>query len=116
LLQWNNEGYDVAKIFGNKFTHISPVWLEVKQSKKDTKYELDGTHDVDKKWMVHVKNAGRERKLKSIIQLEVLDFLMGDNKSYLRKRRISVSSRPYKPTGKHRHSLLSVVSLSSICM
>ncbi|CAH1377110.1 unnamed protein product [Tenebrio molitor] len=63
---WNNEGYDVAKIFGNKFTHISPVWLEVKQSKKDTKYELNGTHDVDKKWMVHVKNAGRERKLKIV--------------------------------------------------
>jgi hypothetical protein len=26
--------------------------------------------------------------------------------SYLRKRRISVSSRRYKPTAKHRHSLV----------
>jgi hypothetical protein len=37
-------------------------------------------------------------------ELEMLDFLMG-YESYLRKRRISVSSRRYKPTGKHRHSL-----------
>jgi hypothetical protein len=36
--------------------------------------------------------------------IEVLDFLMG-YESYLRKRRISVSSRRYKPTGKHPHSL-----------
>ena len=26
---WNNHGYDVAKTFGNKFTMISPVWLQV---------------------------------------------------------------------------------------
>jgi hypothetical protein len=36
--------------------------------------------------------------------LEVLDFLMG-YESYLRKRGISVLSRRYKPTGKHRHLL-----------
>ena len=26
---WNSHGYDVAKTFGNKFTMISPVWLQV---------------------------------------------------------------------------------------
>jgi hypothetical protein len=36
--------------------------------------------------------------------VEVLDFLVG-YKSYLCKRRISVSSRRYKPTEKHCHSL-----------
>jgi hypothetical protein len=40
----------------------------------------------------------------SAVYVEVLDFLMG-YESYLRKRRISVSSRRYKPTEKHRHSL-----------
>jgi hypothetical protein len=41
--------------------------------------------------------------------VEALDFLMG-YESYL--RRILVSSRRYKPTGKHRHSLpLSLVYL-----
>jgi hypothetical protein len=37
-------------------------------------------------------------------KVEVLDFVM-DYESYPRKRRISVSSRRYKPTGKHRHLL-----------
>ncbi|XP_019871850.2 chitinase domain-containing protein 1 [Aethina tumida] len=62
---WNNHGYDVAKIFGNKFTHISPVWLQVVKS-ASMNYQITGTHDVDMKWMVDVKNAGRERKLKII--------------------------------------------------
>ncbi|XP_044272347.1 chitinase domain-containing protein 1 [Tribolium madens] len=61
---WNNEGYDIAKIFGNKFTHISPVWLEMKKSGK--KFDFKGAHDIDKNWMAHVKNAGRERKLKIV--------------------------------------------------
>ncbi|CAH1967928.1 unnamed protein product [Acanthoscelides obtectus] len=58
---WNSHGYDVAKIFGNKFTHISPVWLQI--SGQD--YQVRGLHDVDSKWMVAVKNAGRQRNLKS---------------------------------------------------
>lgn len=27
---WNNRGYDIAKIFAKKFTHVSPVWLSLK--------------------------------------------------------------------------------------
>lgn len=63
-LQWNNHGYDIAKIFGNKFTHISPVWLQITPQGAE-KYLVKGTHDVDKEWMSAVRNAGRERKLKS---------------------------------------------------
>ncbi|KAG5879225.1 hypothetical protein JTB14_026721 [Gonioctena quinquepunctata] len=62
---WNNHGYDIAKIFGNKFTHISPVWLQIIR-KGPGKYEMKGTHDVDKEWTSAVRNAGRERKLKII--------------------------------------------------
>jgi hypothetical protein len=45
-----------------------------------------------------------QKKSKEDIIVEVLDFLMG-YESYLRKRRMSVSSRRYKPTEKRRHSL-----------
>jgi hypothetical protein len=41
---------------------------------------------------------------KLITVVDVLDFLMG-YESYLRKLRISVSRRRFKPTGKHCHSL-----------
>merc|ERR1712212_717213 len=27
ITPWNSHGYNVAKIFGNKFSSISPVWL-----------------------------------------------------------------------------------------
>ncbi|ENN71137.1 hypothetical protein HUJ04_007583 [Dendroctonus ponderosae] len=62
---WNNHGYDVAKIFGNKFTHISPVWLQIRRT-GPRKYEVTGTHDIDKQWVIDVKNAGRERKTKVV--------------------------------------------------
>jgi len=30
---WNNHGYDVAKIWGSKFTYVSPVWFSLKPGK-----------------------------------------------------------------------------------
>lgn len=54
----------MAKIFANKFTHISPVWLQVKR-KGNENYEIAGTHDVDVKWMTDVKHAGKERGVRS---------------------------------------------------
>lgn len=51
---WNNRGYDIAKNFSSKFTHISPVWLQVKRLSAK-KYELGGTHDIDQKWMNAVR-------------------------------------------------------------
>lgn len=55
----------MAKIFGNKFTHISPVWLQIHRRGAE-KYEVTGTHDIDKQWVVDVRNAGRERKTKGL--------------------------------------------------
>lgn len=43
---WNSHGYDVAKIFGGKFTHISPVWLQLKRRGREM-FEVTGLHDVD---------------------------------------------------------------------
>ncbi|CAH1108406.1 unnamed protein product [Psylliodes chrysocephalus] len=78
---WNNHGYDIAKIFGNKFTHISPVWLQIKRTGFE-KYEISGTHDVDKDWMTTVKNAGRERKLK-IVPRVLFEGWTGQDYTYL---------------------------------
>lgn len=54
---WNNHGYDIAKWMGHKFTHISPVWLQLRHN-ADMKYKITGTHDVDAKWMREVKRKG----------------------------------------------------------
>lgn len=46
LRQWNSHGYDVAKVFGGKFTQISPVWLQLKRRGREM-FEVTGLHDVD---------------------------------------------------------------------
>ena len=51
-MQWNNRGYDIAKIFGGKFSVISPVWLQVKR-KSDEEYVVNGGQDIDR-GTVHV--------------------------------------------------------------
>lgn len=63
LQQWNNHGYDVAKIFGAKFDIISPVWFQVLQKGKN-KYEIGGLHDIDAEWMRDVRKTGGGKKSK----------------------------------------------------
>lgn len=59
---WNNHGYDTAKWFGAKFTHISPVWLQLKKQ-YGKKFSMEGTHDIDKGWVAEVKSNGERVKI-----------------------------------------------------
>ncbi|XP_046993629.1 chitinase domain-containing protein 1 [Schistocerca americana] len=58
---WNGHGYDIAKIFGAKFSYISPVWLQIRR--KDKAYEVTGLHDVDKNWMKDVVKRKSDLKI-----------------------------------------------------
>ncbi|XP_076971426.1 chitinase domain-containing protein 1 [Tamandua tetradactyla] len=51
---WNSHGYDVAKVFGSKFTLVSPVWLQLKRRGREM-FEVTGLHDVDQGWMRAVR-------------------------------------------------------------
>lgn len=53
---WNSHGYDIAKLFNNKFTYVSPVWLQLKR-KPGGAYVMEGGHDIDKGWMKDVKKS-----------------------------------------------------------
>lgn len=55
-------------MFANKFTHISPVWLQIRKVSEGV-YEVTGLHDVDKTWMQDVKDAGKDRNLKCTIKI-----------------------------------------------
>lgn len=55
---WNSHGYDVAKVFGAKFTQISPVWLQLKRRGREM-FEVTGLHDVDQGWMRAVRKQAR---------------------------------------------------------
>ncbi|KAJ3118086.1 Chitinase domain-containing protein 1 [Physocladia obscura] len=52
ITPWHNRGYDIAKYFRGKFTHLSPVWYTIKPNGKN--WELTGAHDVDKGWIAEV--------------------------------------------------------------
>ncbi|XP_064652305.1 chitinase domain-containing protein 1-like [Lineus longissimus] len=54
ITPWNSHGYNIAKIFGAKFNHISPVWLQVKR-KPSGAYVMSGGHDIDQGWVDEVK-------------------------------------------------------------
>ncbi|XP_013358394.1 PREDICTED: chitinase domain-containing protein 1 isoform X1 [Chinchilla lanigera] len=58
ITPWNSHGYDMAKVFGNKFTHISPVWLQLKRRGREM-FEITGLHDVDQGWMRAVKKHAK---------------------------------------------------------
>ena len=56
---WNSHGYDVAKTFGEKFSLISPVWLQIQPSNENDPskpYLIGGSHDIDRNWVTDVKN------------------------------------------------------------
>ncbi|XP_048257205.1 chitinase domain-containing protein 1-like isoform X2 [Haliotis rufescens] len=59
---WNSHGYDIAKIFGNKFDYVSPVWLQIKR-KPGGAFFMQGGHDIDKGW---VTNVIKERNTKMV--------------------------------------------------
>lgn len=61
---WNSHGYDVAKWLGGKFTHISPVWLQLKR--ESGKNVITGTHDIDQGWMKEVRTSGKKANVKIV--------------------------------------------------
>ena len=54
ITPWNNRGYDLVKVFTKKFDYISPVWFSVKRTSFE-KYIIEGTHDIDVKWIETLK-------------------------------------------------------------
>jgi chitinase domain-containing protein 1 len=67
---WNGRGYDLAKWFASKFTHISPVWYQL-VLEDNMKPELKGGHDVDQVWLQELKSAYRPPKVVPRVQLQL---------------------------------------------
>ncbi|RAL54203.1 unnamed protein product [Cuscuta campestris] len=56
ITPWNSKGYEVSKKFSSKFTHLSPVWYELRS--EGTKLVLDGRHNADKEWISNIQMSG----------------------------------------------------------
>ncbi|XP_032894459.1 chitinase domain-containing protein 1 [Amblyraja radiata] len=62
ITPWNGHGYEITKIFGAKFTLVSPVWLQI-QRKGARLYHVKGHHDIKQGWMKKVREQCKTVKI-----------------------------------------------------
>ncbi|KYR00277.1 chitinase domain-containing protein 1 [Tieghemostelium lacteum] len=63
LTPWNKKGFESSVMFREKFTHLSPVWFQIKPySPSPNTLIIEGQHNVDKEWIFKIKN-GNNRTL-----------------------------------------------------
>ncbi|XP_073288729.1 uncharacterized protein [Primulina huaijiensis] len=65
ITPWNSRGYEMAKKYNNKFTHLSPVWYELKS--QGTNLVLEGRHNVDKEWILELRRSGNAQLLPRVV-------------------------------------------------
>ncbi|KAF8676001.1 hypothetical protein HU200_047504 [Digitaria exilis] len=53
---WNSKGYDMAKLFSAKLTHVSPVWYDLKSDRN--RLVLEGQHNFDATWVSELQSNG----------------------------------------------------------
>ncbi|KAH9308819.1 hypothetical protein KI387_036730, partial [Taxus chinensis] len=71
---WNSKGYDMAKKFRSKLTHVSPVWYQLKRV--GTELQLLGRHDADQQWITEVRKDGHPLILpRFILEASPIEFL-----------------------------------------
>ncbi|GLJ36935.1 hypothetical protein SUGI_0746890 [Cryptomeria japonica] len=71
---WNNKGYEMAKKFRAKLTHVSPVWYQLKRV--GTELQLLGRHDADQQWIAEVRKDGHPMILpRFLLEASPVEFL-----------------------------------------
>nr|XP_016480474.1 PREDICTED: chitinase domain-containing protein 1-like isoform X1 [Nicotiana tabacum] len=65
ITPWNSKGYDLAKKFSSKITHLSPVWYELKN--EGSKLVLNGRHNADRGWISDIRMKGNSLILPRVV-------------------------------------------------
>ncbi|KFK30678.1 hypothetical protein AALP_AA6G014100 [Arabis alpina] len=86
ITPWNSKGYDIAKIYNSKFTHLSPVWYDLKS--QGNGLVLEGRHNADKGWIQELRSKGNALILPRV----VLEAIPGEllRKKKLREKAINL--------------------------
>ncbi|XP_018474383.1 uncharacterized protein LOC108845715 isoform X4 [Raphanus sativus] len=87
ITPWNSKGYDMAKIYNSKFTHLSPVWYDLKSSQGNG-LVLEGRHNADKGWIQELRSRGNAMILPRVVLEAVPEELL--KKKKLRAKAISL--------------------------
>ncbi|CAN0899115.1 Chitinase domain-containing protein 1 [Linum grandiflorum] len=56
ITPWNSKGYEIAIKFTDKFTHLSPVWYDLKS--QGSELVLEGRHNADRGWISELRENG----------------------------------------------------------
>ncbi|KAL2892037.1 Chitinase domain-containing protein 1 [Bienertia sinuspersici] len=78
ITPWNAAGYNLAKRFCPKFTHLSPVWYDLKS--QGTKLALEGRHNADTGWMSELRLRGNAQVLPRVVLEAVPKTLLRNKK------------------------------------
>uniref|UniRef100_A0A8C6D0C2 Chitinase domain-containing protein 1 n=1 Tax=Moschus moschiferus TaxID=68415 RepID=A0A8C6D0C2_MOSMO len=98
---WNRHGYDVVKIFGGKFTHVAPVWLQLRRHGREM-FEVTGLDDVDQGWVRAVRKQAKG--LRIVPRLRFEDWTYEDFESVLdNEDEIEELSRTVVQVAKSQH-------------
>ncbi|KAL5792256.1 hypothetical protein ACOSP7_000850 [Xanthoceras sorbifolium] len=65
ITPWNSKGYEMAKRFNTKFTHLSPVWYDLKS--QGTSLVLEGRHNADMGWISELRMTGESLVLPRVV-------------------------------------------------
>ncbi|KAF6173006.1 hypothetical protein GIB67_006382 [Kingdonia uniflora] len=65
ITPWNSRGYELAKRFNSKLTHISPVWYDLKS--EGSRLVLEGRHNADLGWISDLRTNGNALVLPRIV-------------------------------------------------
>ncbi|ESW19289.1 hypothetical protein PHAVU_006G111900 [Phaseolus vulgaris] len=78
ITPWNSRGYELAKRFNSKFTHISPVWYDLKS--QQTSLVLEGRHNADRGWISELRKTGEALILPRVVLEASPAVLLGKEK------------------------------------
>ncbi|XP_057980557.1 uncharacterized protein LOC131166225 isoform X2 [Malania oleifera] len=79
ITPWNSKGYDLAKRFNSKFTHLSPIWYTL--NSQGTKLILEGRHNADMGWISDLRKKGGAQVVPRVV-------LEAFHKDLLRKKKL----------------------------
>lgn len=65
ITPWNSRGYEIAKSFNSKFTHLSPVWYDLKS--QGPNLILEGRYNVDRGWISDLRMKGNAQVLPRVV-------------------------------------------------
>ncbi|CAN1793828.1 Protein THYLAKOID RHODANESE-LIKE, chloroplastic [Linum perenne] len=68
ITPWNSKGYDIAKMFTDKFTHLSPVWYDLKS--QGSELVLEGRHNADRGWISELREENGDALVLPRVVLE----------------------------------------------